>query len=224
MTPDEVVWSYAGVRPLYDDANRDVSAVTRDYVLDLDAPEGEAPLLSVFGGKITTYRKLAEHALAQLQPLLGLRARRLDGGATLPGGDLPNGDFDAFLRTLQRARPWLPAALARRYARAYGTRVERAARRALAGSRRLGEPLGDGLYEAEVDYLVREEWARDRRRRPVPPLQARSQRRRPDPRLARGLARASQWRRRRISRLAGAPRNALGHHKPSGRRARSSAG
>jgi glycerol-3-phosphate dehydrogenase len=157
-TPRDVVWSYAGVRPLYDDASGDVSTVTRDYVFDLDHPSGEAPLLSVFGGKITTYRRLAEHALEKLKPVMGFEAEAWTGSASLPGGDLPNADFEAFLTAVQAERPWLPVALARRYARAYGTRITCI----LDGARSiddLGEHLGDGLYEAEVDYLVREEWA-----------------------------------------------------------------
>jgi glycerol-3-phosphate dehydrogenase len=157
-TPGRVRWSYAGVRPLYDDATSDVSAVTRDYMFDLDQPEGDAPLLSVFGGKITTYRKLAEHALDKLRPVMRFEAGAWTGKASLPGGDMPGADFDAFLAELRREHPWLPADLARRYARAYGTR----ALRMLDGSRDLGglgEHLGDGLYEAEVDHLVRNEWA-----------------------------------------------------------------
>jgi glycerol-3-phosphate dehydrogenase len=156
--PDQVVWSFAGVRPLYDDAEENLSAVTRDYVLDLDQVEGEAPLLSIFGGKITTYRTLAEHALAKLQPVLGFGGAPWTATAPLPGGDLPGGDFEAFVRELQRAARWLPSNLARRYARAYGSRVERF----LVGARGLGdfgERLGDGLYEAEVEYLRRHEWA-----------------------------------------------------------------
>jgi glycerol-3-phosphate dehydrogenase len=157
-TPGQVEWTYAGVRPLYDDASRDVSAITRDYAFDLDEPENDAPLLSVFGGKITTSRKLAEHALEQLRPAMRFDAGAWTAHAPLPGGDLPDADFDAFLLGLQAERPWLPPELARRYARAYGTRVSALLDGAasLAG---LGEPLGDGLYEAEVDYLVREEWA-----------------------------------------------------------------
>jgi glycerol-3-phosphate dehydrogenase len=159
VTPDQAVWTYAGVRPLYDDASENVSAVTRDYVFDVDRGSGEeAPLLSIFGGKITTFRKLAEHALEKLLPLLGREAAAWTGRTPLPGGDIPGGDFDAFLRTVQAARPWLPPALARRYVRAYGTRAERILRGAtsLAG---LGEEIGDGLHEAEVEYLIAEEWA-----------------------------------------------------------------
>ncbi len=177
VSPEDVVWSYSGVRPLYDDLGENISTVTRDYVFDVDLGPGDAgggpndgaaPLLSIFGGKITTYRKLAEHALDKLLPKLGAAgaAGGTGGasrpawteGAALPGGDLPGGDFDAFLAELQAARPWLPADLARRLARAYGTRVE-----TLLGSARgltdLGEDLGGGLHEAEAEYLMQREWA-----------------------------------------------------------------
>ena len=159
VTPADAVWSYSGVRPLYDDASENVSAVTRDYVFDIDASEGRPPLLSIFGGKITTYRKLAEHALAKLDEASGRQTAAWTQSAPLPGGDMPDADFERFLETLKRERPWLPAELARRYARAYGTRVTRM----LDGIQDLddlGEALGEGLYEAEADYLAREEWAR----------------------------------------------------------------
>jgi len=158
VRPEDAVWTYAGVRPLYDDASANVSAVTRDYVFDIDGEDGRAPLLSIFGGKITTYRKLAEHALEKLQPLLGFSATTWTEGAVLPGGDLPDADFERFLAELQVARPWLPPALARRYARAYGTRVESF----LSEATRLddlGEHFGGGLYEAEIGYLMQKEWA-----------------------------------------------------------------
>jgi glycerol-3-phosphate dehydrogenase len=157
VTPDQVRWAYAGVRPLYDDAAGDVSAVTRDYAFDLDR-EGGAPLLSVFGGKITTYRKLAEHALSKLQPVLGFQRRTWTHAQPLPGGDMPGADFDRFLDDLTGHRAWLPPPLARRYARAYGTRALRLLDGA-AGLDDLGEDFGDGLYEAEVDYLKTREWA-----------------------------------------------------------------
>jgi glycerol-3-phosphate dehydrogenase len=165
-----VVWSYSGVRPLYDDMRENVSTVTRDYVFDVDlGPGGDAgadaanaaPLLSIFGGKITTYRKLAEHALdkllSQLEPERPARPAWTQR-ATLPGGDLPGADFDTFLAELQAKRPWLPAELARRLARAYGTRVE-VLLGAATGLAELGEDLGCGLHEAEADYLTSEEWA-----------------------------------------------------------------
>ena len=158
LKPDRVLWTFAGVRPLYDDAATDVSAVTRDYAFDLDQRGGEAPLLSILGGKLTTYRRLAEHALEKLQPVLKYDARPWTGTAPLPGGDLPHGDFEGFVQDLYRGARWLPTDVARRYARAYGSRVTKL----LAGARTLdglGERLGDGLYEAEVEYLRRYEWA-----------------------------------------------------------------
>ena len=159
VTPEEVVWTYAGVRPLYDDESESASAVTRDYVFDLEAREGEPPLLSVFGGKITTYRKLAEHALSRLLPLLGREAAPWTESAVLPGGDIPNLDLEAFQAELSARWPWLPGPLLRRYTKAYGTRTEALVGEA-EGLEDLGRPLGEGLYEAEADYLVRQEWAR----------------------------------------------------------------
>ena len=156
---EDVVWSFSGVRPLYDDAHAKASAVTRDYVLEVDGEDDQAPLLSVFGGKITTYRKLAEAALEKLAPQLGRVAVPWTQHAVLPGGDLPNGDFAGYVDQLTTAFPWLPAQLAHRYARAYGTRAERvlSGRTSLEG---LGRALGEGLYEAEVEYLMSQEWAR----------------------------------------------------------------
>jgi glycerol-3-phosphate dehydrogenase len=159
LRSEQVEWTYAGVRPLYDDASGDVSIVTRDYAFDLDpGGENEPPLLSVYGGKITTYRRLAEHALAKLQPVMGFTGGAWTRKAHLPGGDMPDADFDAFLTHVQMSRSWLPPALAQRYARAYGTRLERVLGTARS-LRDLGEPLGEGLFEAEVDYLVQNEWA-----------------------------------------------------------------
>ena len=155
----DVAWSYAGIRPLYDDHAGNASAVTRDYVLDLDrgATGDGAPVLSVFGGKITTYRKLAEHALGELAPLLPQAGPAWTAGATLPGGDFA--DFDTLVEGLVAERPGLPPALLRRLARAYGTDT-----RALLGDAAtladLGEDLGGGLTVAEVDWLYDREWAR----------------------------------------------------------------
>jgi len=158
IAPSDVVWTYAGVRPLYDDSAASASAVTRDYVLELQADRG-APLLSVFGGKITTYRRLAEHALEKLGPFFPKAGRAWTAGAPLPGGDIADGDFGRFLAEVGAARPWLPAPLAQRYARAYGTRVNRLL--GDAGSLAdLGRHYGGDLYEAEVAYLVDQEWAR----------------------------------------------------------------
>lgn len=153
----DVIWSYSGVRPLLDDESTSPSSVTRDYALELD--RGPAPMLSVFGGKITTYRKLAQSAVDLLARELGSRAGPWTKGAILPGGDLPGGSFAVFLRLLARRYPWLPAPLRQRYAQAYGTRVERML--AAAGQvADLGRELSPGLHEREAEYLCREEWAR----------------------------------------------------------------
>jgi glycerol-3-phosphate dehydrogenase len=155
---DDVRWSYAGIRPLYDDHAANASAVTRDYVLDVETADGGAPLLSVFGGKITTFRKLAEHALEKLAPHFPMAGPAWTAGAVLPGGDLPGGDFDAYLADLAGEHPALPRPLLRRLARAYGTRAEAI----LAGARSasdLGRDFGGGLSEAELVYLARNEWA-----------------------------------------------------------------
>ena len=156
--PQDVVWSYSGVRSLFDDKSENSSAVTRDYVLDLDTASGQAPLLSVFGGKITTFRKLAEQVLDRLAPFLALEKGAWTSRTYLPGGDIPDGDVELFVSELQRSRPWLPVELALRYTRAYGTRTERILGEA-RGLDDLGKHFGDHVYEAEVDYLVQREWA-----------------------------------------------------------------
>jgi glycerol-3-phosphate dehydrogenase len=157
IAPADVVWSYAGVRPLLADEARDPMSVTRDYALELDTEP--APLLSVFGGKITTYRRLAEDAVNLLAPRLGTSSTPWTASAHLPGGDLPDGSFAVFLRTVERRYPWLPARLRLRFAHAYGTRIEQvlAGAAALTG---LGAELLPQLYEREVEYLCREEFAR----------------------------------------------------------------
>jgi D-erythritol 1-phosphate dehydrogenase len=159
LSAADILQTFSGVRPLYDDHADNPSAVTRDYVFDIDNGAGAAPLLSVFGGKITTYRKLAEHALDQLGPFLPNAGAPWTARAPLPGGDTPNADFDGFLESFQRAHGWLPAPLARHYARLYGTRAEQL----LAGARSLGDlgaHFGGMLYEREIAYLRRVEWAR----------------------------------------------------------------
>jgi len=157
IAPAEVCWSYSGVRPLLADESRDPMSVTRDYALELETEP--APLLSVFGGKITTYRRLAEDAVNLLAPALGARASAWTSAALLPGGDLPEGSFAVFLRTVERRYPWLPPPLAQRYAHAYGTRLPRVLGPA-ASLADLGEEILPGLYEHEAEYLCREEFAR----------------------------------------------------------------
>jgi len=157
--PADVVWSYSGVRPLFDDGSADASAVTRDYVFDLDAPDGQAPVLSIFGGKITTFRKLAEHALGELKPFFPAMKPSWTERAKLPGGDMPGADFESFFVGFKARYPFLPQPLARRLARAYGTRADRFLGRARSLAD-LGEDFGSGLTAAEVDYLYEQEWAR----------------------------------------------------------------
>jgi glycerol-3-phosphate dehydrogenase len=158
--PEAVVHSYAGVRPLYDDGAESASAVTRDYVLEMDAPgDGAAPMLSVFGGKITTYRCLAEDAVAKLGVALGRGAGTpWTAGASLPGGEFGGLDLPRFEEESARRYPWLPRALLRRLVRSYGSELDAV----LGGARRmeeLGRDLGAGLSERELEWLCREEWA-----------------------------------------------------------------
>jgi len=158
ITPKDVVWSYSGVRPLFDDGSPSASAVTRDYVFDLDAPGGKAPVLSIFGGKITTFRKLSEHALDELKPFFPDMKPSWTETAKLPGGDMPDADFDRFFGTVKARWPFLPEPLAFRLSRAYGTRIEELLGKA-ASMADMGEDFGGGLTGAEVDYLARWEWA-----------------------------------------------------------------
>lgn len=161
VTPGDVVATYAGVRPLYEDNAKSDSTVTRDYVFELDigahAERGAAPILSVYGGKITTFRKLAEHALDRL-------ARHLPMGpawtrdAHLPGGDIADADFAAFLWPLGERYPFLAPETLLRLARAYGTRIGEVLGHARSQDD-LGEHFGQGVYEAELRYLMDEEFA-----------------------------------------------------------------
>ncbi|MGJ0396443.1 MAG: glycerol-3-phosphate dehydrogenase [Methylocystis sp.] len=157
-TRGDIVWSYAGLRPLYDDGSIKASVVTRDYAFDLDAPEDAAPSLSIFGGKITTARRLAEHALDQLARFLPAHGAAWTARAVFPGGDMPQG-FDQFLDDLKRDKPFLGDALALRLARAYGTRVDEILKDARELSD-LGRDFSCGLTEAEIAYLRETEWAR----------------------------------------------------------------
>ncbi|MEF7617076.1 glycerol-3-phosphate dehydrogenase [Aquincola sp. MAHUQ-54] len=187
VRPADVVWTYSGVRPLLDDESSDASAVTRDYLLDLDLHA--APLLSVWGGKITTFRKLAEEAADLLQAPLGLRQPAWTASALMPGGDIaawagpgheppgmsapaaarraqaarPVAQPDAIPRfdaTLARTYPWLPAPLRRRWARSYGTRVALIVPPQADTLAALGPEVAPHLFEVELRYLHDEEWAR----------------------------------------------------------------
>ena len=158
VSADQVVWTYSGVRPLYDDASENASKVTRDYKLDLDK-RGGAPVLSVYGGKITTFRKLAEQAVDMLLPELGVTAPAWTAPAHLPGGDIANANFEHFLGLSKQRFSWLDEVILQDWARNYGTRIDH-----LIGDgtdmESLGHHFGGSLYEAEVRYLVDREWAR----------------------------------------------------------------
>src|SRR5262249_2407751 len=137
------------------------SAITRDYVFEIDPkiPSGdEAPVLSIFGGKITTYRRLAEHALDRLKPFFSAAKTAWSAGHALPGGDMPAADFASWLDGFQARHRWLPPPLARHYARLYGTRAESLLGRAQAIAD-LGRRFGELLYEREVRFLIEQEWA-----------------------------------------------------------------
>lgn len=159
ISGDDITWSYSGVRPLYDDQAGNASEVTRDYVFDVNtgAP-GDPVLLSIFGGKITTYRRLAEHALEKLAPHT-CKPTAWTARAVLPGGDMPEADPQAYERTFTARFPWLAPAIAHRYIYTYGTLAERILGGATSVSD-LGQEFGSGLYECEVRWLVEHEWAR----------------------------------------------------------------
>ncbi|MDP1581834.1 MAG: glycerol-3-phosphate dehydrogenase [Bradyrhizobium sp.] len=172
VKPEDVVWTYAGVRPLYDDGASEAKAATRDYVFELDTPGG-APMLSIYGGKITTFRRLAEEALERLAPYLRGAAPREDlkpredfkaregwtGKSPLPGGDMDVSAVAPLTAELTRNYPFLTDADASRLAHAYGTRAAKwlGTAKSLAD---LGQSFGAGLTESEVRYLMAHEWAR----------------------------------------------------------------
>lgn len=147
------------MRPLCDDESDSPQAVTRDYTLEIADEGGKAPLLSVFGGKLTTYRKLAEHALEKLVSYYPGIGNAWTKSGVLPGGDMGT-DRDSYAKTLQARHPWLPEAVAVHYAHTYGSRAE-----VLLANRHsldeMGEAFGHGLYEAELAYLVKHEWVKE---------------------------------------------------------------
>jgi glycerol-3-phosphate dehydrogenase len=161
VTPADVVWTYSGVRPLVDDGSGRPEAATRGYRFELDGgSDGTAPLLSVFGGKITTYRELSLEAIEQLQPFLPvLKGADWTGSAPLPGGDFGRFDAPALTRELAARYPFLGECEAARLIRLYGTQAATILGNA-ASAADLGEAFGHGLTAAEVDHLITHEWAR----------------------------------------------------------------
>ncbi|WP_336973907.1 glycerol-3-phosphate dehydrogenase [Sphingobium aromaticiconvertens] len=160
ITPADVVWTYSGVRPLIDDGSGKPEAATRGYSFELDLnDDGNAPLLSIFGGKITTYRHLAKDAVEKLKPHIdALTGDDWTATAPLPGGDFPIDGIDRLKADLARAYPFLAPNSLDRIARAYGTRAQVWLDKATDAAM-LGQDFGYGLSAAEVDYLTAQEWA-----------------------------------------------------------------
>jgi len=157
VLPDQVVHAFAGVRQLYDDGASRAKDLTREYVLELEARAGQAPLLTIHGGKITTYRRLAETALRRLAPYVKI-TRPWTADSPLPGGEFPYDGVEALTARARGLWPFLTEANARRLVRAYGTRVDRI----LGDARKrenLGDWFGDELTATEVRYLMRHEFA-----------------------------------------------------------------
>jgi glycerol-3-phosphate dehydrogenase len=158
LTSHDVVSSFTGVRPLFDDASDNPSAVTRDYVFDIDGKPGSPPLLSVFGGKITTFRKLAEHAVDKLAAWFPHMQGSWTQHSPLPGGDIQYANFNYFLAAMKTKYTWLSPVTVEHLARLYGTRIH-----TIIGRKRseaaLGKKFSDTFYEAEVRYLLEHEWA-----------------------------------------------------------------
>ncbi|HTJ56163.1 MAG TPA: glycerol-3-phosphate dehydrogenase [Devosiaceae bacterium] len=159
VTKDEVVWTYSGVRPLFDDHASAAQEATRDYVLKLDKPEGAPGALAIFGGKLTTHRRLAEEAMERIESALGKRGKPWTKTAKLPGGDFTPTDFAGEVSRTAMRYPGISALLIMRLVRLYGTKTA-----VLLGDARamvqLGQNFGAGLTAREVDYLIRYEWAR----------------------------------------------------------------
>jgi len=158
VNTSDVVWRYAGVRPLYDDGSADPSAVTRDYVLRLDSDQAATPVLSVFGGKITTYRRLAEHALEKLAAWFPGMGPAWTADVPLPGATIPGGDGMRFGQRLAQRYPRLPQPLLQALAQRHGALAHDVLGNATTTAD-LGTHLGAGLYAREVDYLIKHEWA-----------------------------------------------------------------
>lgn len=155
----DILHTYSGVRPLCNDESDNPSAVTRDYTLALSASEGQAPLLSVFGGKLTTYRKLAESAMLELKPFFTQMRDSWTATAPLPGGENMT-TVQALVDALLARHGWLPMDIAKRWAVTYGSRVWQLLE-GMQGPEDLGQAIGGGLFAREVDYLCRYEWASD---------------------------------------------------------------
>ncbi|EFL87618.1 glycerol-3-phosphate dehydrogenase [Ahrensia sp. R2A130] len=158
ITEDEIVWTYSGVRPLYDDGATEAQEATRDYVLKAEGGKDEAAVVNIFGGKITTFRKLAESMLEEIEDKIGAKGKSWTAGASLPGGDFEVRDFDALVAKVKASQPWMKGRHATRLARAYGTGVW-ALLDSVESQADMGRDFGATLTEREVNYLREHEWA-----------------------------------------------------------------
>jgi glycerol-3-phosphate dehydrogenase len=158
VTKEDIVWTYSGVRPLYDDGAKSATAATRDYVLKINEGAG-APMLNVFGGKITTYRKLAEHAMAKISPLLQRKDAPWTAGVAMPGGDFEVSEVDRLISDLREKFGFLDARWAKRLVRAYGTDAWQILGEAQSVED-LGQNFGATLTEVELRWLMDMEFAR----------------------------------------------------------------
>lgn len=159
VTKDDIVWTYSAVRPLFDDGASSAQEATRDYVLKLEGTDGAAPLLNVFGGKLTTYRRLAEHALEKVAEAIGDKGKPWTAKSSLPGGDFAATGYETEVNKLKAKYSFLSDRQARRLVRLYGTKAHAILGNA-ASMEALGQHFGGDLYEREVEWLMQQEWAR----------------------------------------------------------------
>ena len=157
ITTDDIVWSYSGVRPLYDDGASEAQEATRDYVIETETVE-QSLLINIFGGKITTYRKLSEGIVEKVEAFLGKRKNAWTHQSTLPGGDLGYKNIHHFTHAMQAEFPFLEQKYIERLARLYGTNI-RIILYKVTSIEDLGQDFGSGLYQREVEYLIAHEWA-----------------------------------------------------------------
>ena len=158
VTADDVVWTYSGVRPLFQDGAKKAQEATRDYVIRRDRQVGEGALINIFGGKITTYRKLAEALMEEVGDLIGQKGRPWTSSKSLPGGDFAVDGFDTLVDAFGERYPFVPEDVLTRWVRLYGTKCADIVGDAVSVDA-LGEDFGHGLYEAEIRYLMANEWA-----------------------------------------------------------------
>lgn len=157
INQSDILWTYSGVRPLVEEEGVSNTALSRDYVLDVQEIQG-APILSVYGGKITTYRTLAEAAVDKLKPYSPSMRKAWTAQSTLPGGDIPLGSFEHFMQSLEKKYPWAPTPMLERLAHQHGTRIHLILSHAQSLSD-LGEHFGADCYEKELKYYMTHEWA-----------------------------------------------------------------